>query len=72
MTETQQHIDWCKQRALEYLCREELELALSSMISDMMKNEEAARRLDQFIMKAGQLHVQNSDMKGLRSWIEGF
>jgi hypothetical protein len=36
----QEHLDWCKRRAIEYIDTGELENAWSSMCSDLQKHDE--------------------------------
>lgn len=67
-----EHVEWAKDRALYYLDEGQMELALSSMVSDMRKHEEAATQMDEQMMQLGQLHLHNNSESGLRSWIEGF
>jgi len=38
----QEHLDWCKRRALEYVERGELSEAVTSMCSDLTKHDETA------------------------------
>lgn len=40
MRTREEHLQWCKQRALEYLERGQVKEALTSMFSDLDKHEE--------------------------------
>lgn len=66
-----EHLQWCKDRALEYLNRGDLNNAATSMMSDMKKHPETANYpavLDQLVM----LELMNRNADGVRRWIEGF
>jgi hypothetical protein len=65
-----EHLAWCKTRALEYLDRGELADAVASMGSDLSKHFET-KHLDPLIM-VGMLAVIDHDEAGVRRWIEGF
>lgn len=70
----QQHLDWCKQRAYEYLDRGEVQAAFDSFASDVMKHDETksiARLLSTMSMPMlmmGQL----STVSQMRKHIAGF
>lgn len=66
-----EHIAWCKKRALEYLDRGELGDALASMCSDLSKHDETMA-IGEKMAPLGLLHVMNFDGRELRRWIEGF
>lgn len=67
-----QHLDWCKQRALEYVDRGDVQQAYASMASDLGKHPEtqghAAIQLGMMLMMGGQL----STTAEMRRFIEGF
>jgi hypothetical protein len=67
-----EHIAWCKQRALEYVERGDAAGALASMMSDLNKNPETANhagiRLTMMLMLGG--HMETLD--AVRQHIEGF
>lgn len=68
----QEHLDWCKKRALEYLTEHDTNNAVASMLSDMRKHPETADhigcQLGISLLVAGHL---NSETK-VREWIVGF
>lgn len=72
MTTRQQHLQWCKQRALEYCDGGDLNQALASMASDLGKHPETVGhvgiRLGFALLAAGRL---NSPQK-MREFINGF
>jgi hypothetical protein len=41
----QEHLDWCKSRALEYLEKNDLKQAFTSFASDLQKHPETANHL---------------------------
>lgn len=67
-----EHLEWAKQRALEYVDREDLSQALNSMMSDLGKHDElrnhGAIELTVMMMAGGLL--DNSER--VRRHIEGF
>lgn len=67
-----EHLQWCKDRALEYVDRGGLMNAFVSMISDLGKHEETcnhpAIRLGTDLYLAG--HLSGADK--MRKFIEGF
>lgn len=71
MTNRQEHLDWCKQRALQYVDQGDLQNAFASLGSDLRKHPEterhAAIELGMMMMLAGQLGTPQK----MREWIEG-
>lgn len=75
MMTAEEHLEWCKKRALEYLDAGELANAFASMGSDLSKHPETALHdtpTGNVLMELGMLHVINHDARELRRWIEGF
>lgn len=66
-----EHLAWCKQRALEYLDEGDLGNAVASMASDLTKHPETGRGHDALMMLA-MMYVAQHDAEGVRRWIEGF
>lgn len=68
----EEHVEWCKSRALEYVDRNELVNALASMGSDLDKHEatkdHVAMRLGTQLMISGHLNTPEK----MRSFILGF
>jgi hypothetical protein len=71
MTRTRdEHLDWAKARALEYLDAGDLANAVSSMGSDLGKHPELKPNAGLVVYA---LHlVMRHDRDGVRRWIEGF
>jgi uncharacterized membrane-anchored protein len=65
------HLAWCKKRALEYVDAGELVNAVTSMGSDLNKHPETSMD-NPFLLMAGALEAQKGDVHGVRRWIEGF
>jgi hypothetical protein len=65
-----EHLSWCKERALEYLDAGDLENAVASMSSDLSKHPETT--CDPFLMLSGAMDAQKGDAPAVRRWIEGF
>jgi hypothetical protein len=66
----EEHLQWCKHRALEYLDQGDLKNAVASMGSDLGKHEET-RKLQPLTM-LGMHHLMKGDAREVRRWIEGF
>lgn len=68
----QEHLDWCKTRALEYVDSGDLTNAYASMTSDLGKHPETAGhskiQLGMMLMMKGNLKTQDE----MRRFIEGF
>ncbi len=67
-----EHLQWCKDRAIEYVNAGDLKNAFASMQSDMSKHEETANHsameLGMMLLMGG--HLQSE--KEMRDWITGF
>jgi len=67
-----EHIEWCKQRALEYVDAGDLPQAFTSMTSDLGKHPETAGHsainLGMVLMMNGYLSTESE----MREFIEGF
>lgn len=72
MRSREEHMDWCKRRALEYVDAGNLMEAYSSMASDLGKHPETAGhsaiQLGTMLLVGGQLNTS----KTMRDFIEGF
>jgi Tfp pilus assembly protein PilF len=67
----QEHLDWCKKRALEYLDQGDVANAVTSMMSDMSKHEET-RHAGESMTMLGMMYILQHDREGARRWIKGF
>jgi hypothetical protein len=72
MVTREEHLAWCKQRALEYANRGQLEEAWTSMLGDLNKHDQtrghSAIELGTMLKFAGHL----STIRDMRQFIEGF
>lgn len=72
MKPREEHLKWCKERALEYVDKGELSGAYASMVSDLNKHPETANHpaleLGMMLMATGNL----STAKDMKKFIEGF
>jgi hypothetical protein len=66
-----EHLEWAKKRAREYLDRGDVQNAIASMGSDLMKHEELAG-ISAAMMPVGMLYIMQGDLAGARNWVEGF
>lgn len=66
-----EHLAWCKQRALQYLDEHNVRDAICSMMSDLNKHEETKKQ-SQSILALGILIATQNDEIEARRWIEGF
>ncbi len=71
MRTRQEHLEFCKERALEYLDRGDIANAITSMLSDLNKHEET-RSSGKTMASLGMLYVMNHDSLNARRFIEGF
>ena len=66
------HLQWCKDRALEYVDLGDLDGALSSMLSDLNKHPETAdhpaKAMGMMLVMGGHLGTPDK----MRKFIEGF
>lgn len=67
----EQHLQWCKDRANEYLAEGDLANAVTSMLSDLDKHEET-RGAGESMAMLGMLYITQHDREGVKRWVEGF
>lgn len=67
----QEHLEWCKKRAHEYLSRGDVMNAVTSMMSDMDKHPETKINNPTLSM-LGMLAVQSGSREEARRYIDGF
>ena len=68
----EEHMAWCKKRALEYVDRGELHYAVASMASDLTKHPETTKSANAFLVQIALLDVMNDDVGAVRKWVNGF
>src|SRR5262249_1375543 len=67
----EEHLQWCKDRALEYLDEGNLASAIASMTSDLTKHPETAV-IPSALTVVAVTYILNHDYAGARNWITGF
>lgn len=67
----EEHLQWCKDRAMEYWRQGDISNALASMASDLEKHPET-RGGHPALIALGLMYVAKFDYDGVRRWIEGF
>ena len=74
MRTREEHLEFCKQRAREYLDAGDLLNAVTSMGSDLDKHPET--KLDGAnmgtLIYVAMLRITEGDVQGVREWVEGF
>ena len=68
----QEHLQWCKDRALEYVNEDDLQNAFASFQSDMRKHDETQNHL---ALELGMTLLLSNNLASpdqMRQWIEGF
>lgn len=66
-----EHLEWAKKRAREYLATGDVQNAITSMGSDLMKHKELAN-ISAALLPIGMMYIINRDLDGATRWIEGF
>jgi hypothetical protein len=68
----QQHLEWCKKRAHEYLARGDVENAIASMLSDLNKHDETKLPSGSPLNMLGMMAAMNNDRSEAARFIDGF
>ena len=66
-----EHLEWCKQRAREYLAQGNVKDAIASMLSDLNKHPETTLN-GGVLMTLGLHAAATDDIAAARRFIEGF
>ena len=66
----EEHLAWCKERALEYVDRGDLNSAVVSMGSDLDKHPELG--CSSYLLMLGGMYATDHDAVSVKRWIEGF
>jgi len=67
----EEHLQWCKDRALEYANSGDLQQAVASMISDLRKHEGTSNCLE-FAQPLGMLVLLDDNVVSVKEFIHGF
>jgi hypothetical protein len=70
MRSRSEHLQWCKDRALEYWRAGDLTNAIMSMGADLEKHDET--HCDPYMLMLGGMYATSRDSDGVKRWIEGF
>lgn len=65
-----EHLAWCKDRALHYAERGKLKEAVASMCSDYEKWPNT--KINGSLVMLAMLYISQQDIDGVRRWITGF
>ena len=68
----EKHLEWCKERAREYLDQGDVANGITSMLSDLNQHEETRLDGGSALSSLGMMYVMNNDMAGARRFVEGF
>jgi Tfp pilus assembly protein PilF len=70
MRTREEHLAWCKERALEYLDAGDLANAITSMGSDLQKHPQT--QPSPVLLRLAMMYYDQGDPAAIRRWIEGF
>ncbi len=70
MMDRNEHLQWCKDRALEYLDNGDITNAFTSFASDMGKHPNTD--IGAALMQLGMMYLLSGNRQDMRRWIEGF
>jgi hypothetical protein len=68
----QEHLEWCKERALEYVAAGDVQQAFSLMASDLNKHPETAGHTGALLGAQLMLNGYLETPAEMRKWIKGF
>lgn len=73
MTTRQEHLAWCKKRAMEYVNSGDYNSAVTSMLSDLGKHEETSSSASGILAQMGIMELMRGPTHGsITRYIEGF
>ena len=72
MTDRNEHLKFCKERAMVYFNRGDLANAVTSMASDLGKHPDFCGGIYDILNQLGMIELMNGNRDGVRRWIEGF
>jgi hypothetical protein len=67
-----EHLAWCKGRALEYLDAGDLTHAVASMASDLRMHSDTDNPALNGLVMIGMMYVMDGDKAAVQRWIERF
>ena len=71
MRTREEHLAWCKERALAYLADHDVRNAITSMLSDLGKHPECAGAGEKMAL-FGMMIIRDYSVDDARKFIEGF
>jgi len=67
-----EHLEWCKDRAQEYLLEGDVVNAITSMLSDIQKHPETKLKNGHVLFQLGMMIISEGDIRRAAGFIEGF
>jgi hypothetical protein len=67
-----EHLAWCKRRALEYAAAGDLANAVANMAADLKKHPDTDNPALNGLTMIGMMYVSDADKAAVQRWIEGF
>lgn len=68
----QEHMNWCKERAREYLDQGDIPNAITSMLSDLTKHPDTKASGEGILAMMGMSVAMSGDPREARRFIDGF
>ena len=68
----QEHLDWCKKRANEYLARGDVQNGVTSMLSDLTKHPETEVSGKGVLAMLGMQTIMSGDLAAAKRFVDGF
>jgi hypothetical protein len=69
-TQRAEHLERCKERAMDYWFLGDLANAVASMASDLRKYDDLG--CNDYLLRLAMIYVTEHDADGVKRWIEGF
>ena len=67
-----EHLEWCKERANEFLDRGDVVNGITSMLCDLNKHEETQLDGASALSGLALMYAMNNDLIGAKHFVEGF
>lgn len=68
----QEHLDWCKKRANEYLARGDIQNGVTSMLSDLSKHPDTEASSHGVLAMLGMQAIMSGDIRAAKRFVDGF
>jgi hypothetical protein len=66
----EEHVEWCKARAMEYYNEGDMQSAVTSMVSDMDKREDT--KINSALVMLSMTYLLHGSLSDIKRWIQGF